>query len=251
MGNSMEFTATGSEKDELVARKQAALEQFQQRWHTYRKVVDNDYLSHRQAYATLHDYLLENYPRPFRLLDLACGDASSCAKALHDTAISEYVGVDLSGTALTLAHDKLHPLGCQVQLVQQDFADYAEHCQQHFDVIWIGLSLHHLPRKAKQRLFRELHRMLADGGSLLIYEPTLDGDESHDTFMRRTARLIHDQWQALDQDERVEIYNHIHHCDLPEALAVWEQLARNAGFAGMRQLFVDTPRMYRLYRFQP
>jgi hypothetical protein len=48
---------------------------FQRPWKLYRKVVDNNYLFHREAYAQLHRILVDEGVRPFRFLDIACGDA--------------------------------------------------------------------------------------------------------------------------------------------------------------------------------
>jgi hypothetical protein len=50
-------------------------ELFVSSWDVYRKMVDNDYLSHRGAYATLRTVLLERENAPFSFLDVACGDA--------------------------------------------------------------------------------------------------------------------------------------------------------------------------------
>jgi hypothetical protein len=47
---------------------------FQKQWQVYRKVVDNNYLFHREAYDCLHRILVDDAVQPFRFLDLACGD---------------------------------------------------------------------------------------------------------------------------------------------------------------------------------
>jgi len=65
---------------ELAAPDSAAAI-FQQEWRIYRKMVDQNYLFHREAYSGLRRVLLEEAPRPFRFLDLACGDASAAADA--------------------------------------------------------------------------------------------------------------------------------------------------------------------------
>jgi hypothetical protein len=69
------------------AEDQQALTQFQQGWQTYRKLIDQNYLCHREVYATLHELLVTEFSFPFRFLDVACGDASASAGALLGTNI--------------------------------------------------------------------------------------------------------------------------------------------------------------------
>src|SRR6187402_2495834 len=76
---------------------------FQQEWRTYRTLVDENYLFHREAYACLHQILVEDVRHPFRFLDIACGDATASVDALTGTAITHYYGIDLSAAALELA----------------------------------------------------------------------------------------------------------------------------------------------------
>ena len=44
---------------------------FQRQWRIYRKVVDNNYLFHREAYARLHTLLINEIAEPFCFLDVA------------------------------------------------------------------------------------------------------------------------------------------------------------------------------------
>ena len=63
----------------------AAAELFETEWQAYRKVVDNNYLFHREAYGALAGILGERRT-PFRFLDIACGDASATVGALKGQA---------------------------------------------------------------------------------------------------------------------------------------------------------------------
>ena len=86
-----------------VEPRRAAATVFQDEWQVYRKMVDENYLFHREAYAALHDILTEESDLPFRFLDIACGDASATVGALRKTAVAHYHGIDLSTPALDLA----------------------------------------------------------------------------------------------------------------------------------------------------
>jgi ubiquinone/menaquinone biosynthesis C-methylase UbiE len=79
-----------------------ALEQFQQQWATYQKLVDADELSHKAVGTLLRDALNQTFAAPFSFLDIACGDASQM-RALAATKTRHYHGVDLSESAIELA----------------------------------------------------------------------------------------------------------------------------------------------------
>ena len=117
---------------------------FHQEWRIYRTLIDHNYLYHHEVYDRLHQILVEEAPQSFRFVDVACGDASEIAGALQDTRIARYHGIDLSRAALDLAGPALAVLDCPVTLEQRDFVEALGEGAQPADVVWIGLSLHHL-----------------------------------------------------------------------------------------------------------
>jgi len=171
-----------------AAEREACATVFQQEWRIYRKMVDHDYLFHRGAYWHLHEVLLEEAPRPFRFLDLACGDATASAEALRGTEVASYCGVDLSDEALRIASRALAHLPCPVMLHQGDFAEALATRQEPADVIWIGLSLHHLRSRAKLEAMRAARRLLNERGMLLVYENASPDDEDRDGWLQRWDR---------------------------------------------------------------
>ena len=88
-----------------------------------RRVVKANYMSHRAFFGILHD-LLKARSAPFSLLDLACGDAGCSVGALRGTNVSDYVAVDLSEPALSLAASNASSLRCATQVVRRDFQEY-------------------------------------------------------------------------------------------------------------------------------
>ena len=145
---------------------------FQREWQTYRKMVDNNYLFHREAYGRLRELLLAEVARPFRFLDIACGDASATAGALAGTPIAHYAGIDLSIPALEIARSTLTTLSCPITLHHRDFCEALREWSEPADIVWIGLSLHHLHAREKCSVMRDVRRILRDDGILLIYENT-------------------------------------------------------------------------------
>lgn len=101
-------------------REDPAVALFQQQWRVYRKVVDHNYLQHREVYARLRQVLVEEATQPFRFLDIACGDATSTVAALQGTRVASYHGIDLSGAPIDLARDALRQLDCPATLEQRD-----------------------------------------------------------------------------------------------------------------------------------
>jgi hypothetical protein len=62
---------------------------------TYQKVVDLNYMAHKEVYDTLHGVLISEAPDNFVFLDLACGTAGSSGRAQLSDAISESTSRDL------------------------------------------------------------------------------------------------------------------------------------------------------------
>lgn len=91
---------------------QEALEQFQQQWTTYQKLVDEDALAHKEVGKILH-FALKAIPAPFAFLDIACGDSGQMAAAL--------AGIDLSEPALELAAKKLGGAPFEIEFDHRDF----------------------------------------------------------------------------------------------------------------------------------
>src|SRR5262249_35570318 len=85
-------------------------------------LVDADALSHRAAGKLLHD-ALHAIPRPFALVDIACGDASQMREVLSGTRCRHYQGIDLSAPALELAAKNLASAPYQVELDHEDFVE--------------------------------------------------------------------------------------------------------------------------------
>ncbi|MGH2415616.1 MAG: methyltransferase domain-containing protein, partial [Microcystaceae cyanobacterium] len=225
------------------------METFQRQWPIYQKLVDHNYLSHREAYAILHQVLVDECDRPFRLLELACGDAKATVEALQNTAVVHYQGVDLSKPALEMAQQNLKRLPCEAELEQWDFIAALGEKTIAADVVWLSLSLHHLSLTGKGKLFAEVRQLVGDRGLFLIYEPTLREGEKREDYLARFEKINRPQWVELTADEWNEVFNHVKASDFPETAKTWESIAREQEFTQVRQLFVDPTDMYALFCF--
>ena len=223
---------------------------FQREWPLYRKMVDHNYLFHREAYSQLRRVLLEDAARPFHFLDLACGDASATAAALKGTRIASYCGVDLSAEALDLAAAALRIVSCPVSLRQEDFFEAIAQRPDPVDIIWIGLSLHHLPTPAKLDVMRAARRLVDGQGKLLLYENASPDGEDRKGWLARWD-LQEGQWTGLTPREWRRMRGHVRTYDFPETVSGWRDLGREAGFAAVHELFVTPTNLFRLFSFQP
>ncbi len=219
---------------------------FQDSWRVYRKVVDNNYLFHREAYAALREELLP-LP-PYRFLDIACGDATASAEALRGTRVSHYRGVDFSSEALRLASDTLGDIGCEVALEEGDFLDLLPDRQDVADVVWMGLSLHHLREADKLSFMQAVRADLSAGRTFLVYENSMQPGEDRVGWMRRWDAQ-RPAWTTFTDAEWDTITDHVHAADYPESHDTWLQLGRDAGFSRSAHLLTTPTELFSVYRF--
>ena len=226
----------------------STVELFQQDWMLYRKLVDNNFLFHREAYGALRGFLTDGGGPLFRFLDIACGDASASAAALRGTRIAHYHGIDFSAAALELAEQNLKNLGCPVTLAQCDFLDALAAGIKPVDIAWIGLSLHHLHAPEKLTAMHRIHDGLAPRGRLLIYENTSPDGEDRKNWLRRWD-LQKPAWTAYSEQEWDAMAAHVHAADFPETDSIWRALGHEAGFAEVHELYRAPTDLFRLYCF--
>jgi Methyltransferase domain len=223
---------------------------FHQEWQIYRTLIDHNYLYHREVYDCLHRILVDEAPDPFRFVDVACGDAGEIVGALRDTRIACYHGIDLSRAALDLAGDAVAALACPVTLEERDFVEALGEGARPADVVWIGLSLHHLLSPAKLAVMRAIRSIVGERGLLLIYEPASPDGEDRAGWLRRWDEQ-RAAWTAFTPDAWDTFVAHVHAADFPEPASGWHELGRHAGFATVREVFIAPSDLLRMYRFGP
>jgi SAM-dependent methyltransferase len=227
----------------------AALNQFQQQWATYGKLVSENSLSHREVTGMLHATLTDEFASPINFLDIACGDASIMPVALRNVPVRHYHGIDLSQPALELAAANLDELPCEVDLDQQDFFEALTRRTEHADAAWCSLSIHHLATDNKFDVLKAIRDALGGGGIFLLYEPTCIDGEDRAGYLDRFRRTNLQLWDYLSETEWEQIWEHVSTCDFPESAADWFEIGRAAGFSSGRQMFTDPTDLYRLFRF--
>lgn len=221
---------------------------FNKQLATYRKVMRENLMCHREVYALLRGVLFSEAPTPFKFLDIACGDASASAEILKRAPLDHYYGIDLSALSLELARDTLRSLPCSVDLYCGDFVEAMAAWTEPVDVVWIGMSLHHLQPPEKQRLMQNVYRVLRGSGLFLIWEPTyLDGEERAEWMNRFADQRLN--WSALTDDEFTEMESHMRLADFPESAETWMKMGRQAGFAYAEEIFMMPNRFGRMFKY--
>jgi len=189
---------------------------FSTSWAAYRKILENNYMSHVEAYKMLHQILASERDKPFSFVDLACGDAYYSSRVLRDTSIAHYTGIDHSEAALQAAREELKRLDCEKELKLGDFNEFEALTVPPLGVIWIGLSLHHLETGAKAGFIKRVYESLSEDGIFLIYEPVFLDGEDRGFYYERIKEIIESTWTGLSTKETEALLDHVRTTEIPE-----------------------------------
>jgi SAM-dependent methyltransferase len=240
-----------AETHSFVEKKDIILvKSFFDQWQLYKKIVDNNYLHHLETYAILHDFLSSHFMASFSIMDLGCGDAHFMAYALQHTKVREYVGVDVSEVALEMARENMALLDCQKLFSNQDFVAFMNKSNPCADIIWMGLSLHHLSLEEKDYFISSCHRALANGGYLMIFDPVMRSEENREDFIYRWWDLTQRDWRALSVQEKQSLRQHVFFSDFPERLDTFIELGKAKGYKQVFSPYCDCDEIYRLVCFR-
>ena len=233
----------------ITERDPNSVREFFNGWTLYRRIVDNDYLCHRSVRGALGQWF-ENFERPFSFLDLGCGDAEFTSGLLKGKSLLSYTGMDISPVALELAAKNTQDLPAPCRLHEGDFLLSLPTLPEDYDIIYIGLSLHHLPLREKEFFFTELRAKMKPGGYLLIFDPVLTPGESRETYLGRWADHAEWSWKALSVEEVANAVEHVTTSDYPEEITTLNHMAVAAGFKPAEILFTDHADFYALMAFK-
>lgn len=181
---------------------------------------------------------------PFVALDLACGEGLLAEAILERFPAATVVGLDLSPAMLARARARLAGFGGRFEGRQFDLADTAWRGPDGgAHAIVSSLSVHHLDGAQKRALFKDLWRMLAPGGALVIADVVLAASAearelaaaAWDDEVARRALALDGDTAALDYFRR-EGWN-MYRADVPDdydkpsPLAEQLRWLQEAGFA--------------------
>lgn len=228
---------------------------FLQGWKNYQRILRHDYLWHGLANHALRRVLTSHFlvTDKLRFLDLACGDSAMTASVLSDIGGARvsagydpvyYVGVDSSPMALTSAERTDFGAGVRTSFLEADFVDFLRTGDSRFDVIYVGMSAHHLGPKRLPEFFAVVRSRLAPGGLFVAYEPFCLPDETRDEHIHRLHEIIRNFWIRLPTEGRDNVIAHTAECDFPVEIQQWNEATESAGLNPGRFAFRSPDRLY-------
>jgi len=201
---------------------------FNSSWSVYRKVVDLNYMNHRQFGERTKEYL-KRIPGRLRILDLGCGDAIEMAHYLQSIDVEQYTGCDLSRYALDLAGRNLSGIG-GVTLIQESMENLLGQETRLFNLIHSSFAIHHLSDTQKGMVLDRIFQLLEPGGIFLLIDVFRLPGQSRPHYISRYLRMLREDWSGLSEPEKDLIEEHIIHFDFPADEDDVLSMARNAGF---------------------
>lgn len=217
---------------------------FFKQWNVYQKVIEMNYMMHREMF----DFLLETFKnksdQPVSILDVGCGDAAIIARALKGMQVEAYYGIDLSSQALACAADNLEHIECEKKLIEADFAEAVKQIDRTFDFVIAGFSLHHLQENEKDIFFQSAAKRLGEDSCIIVYDLIRNDDESREAYIDRLCRTYRKEWTSMTEREMEDIFNHITNNDYPEQVAYFESIAGKYHFPEYEMKFRDEAGLY-------
>lgn len=207
------------------------LEIFRENWQTYKKIIDENYMFHRQIYDDVKNVLNTHFAgRAIAILDLGCGDASKSADAFRDCQVDYYCGYDLSAPALEYARTNLADLSSKIDLFCSDMLNGLENSTDRFDLVFSGFSQHHLSTDHKTQFFRRAFSALKHDGLLILVDVMREEAQSRQHYLDAYLGFMCKNWRALSQTEIDRVCDHVRISDYPETLSALGEMASAAGF---------------------
>lgn len=209
---------------------------FEQRWQTYRSVVDHDWMEHRglagACEAALTAWFTDHPDRRgrARLLDLGCGDLAQMAPVFRTLPLGDYVGVDITEQVLASARAALGPVHFTAEFHHADVRTFAETPGAAFDLVHAALVLHHLADAEKEEFLTALRRRIHPEGAFLWADVFREPGESVPEYASRYAARIRRDWTTLDHESREALVTHMSTCDFPADRAAIVETAQRCGW---------------------
>jgi ubiquinone/menaquinone biosynthesis C-methylase UbiE len=213
------------------------LDLFKQNWLTYKTIIDENYMFHREVIQATRQCLSSYFGNdPIAVLDLGCGDASNVAKTLEGFNVGFFCGYDLSAMALQLAENNIAELTENYQLNCQDMLQGAAEKDNEFDLILSSYSMHHFKTDDKAALFSSVYGALKKGGIFVLVDTIRGTDELLDDYYDHYLGHVRQNWVALSQNEIERVCDHVRCSDFPENAQTLQQIAQAAGFGRLAVL---------------
>lgn len=220
-----------------------------ERWRVFEKARAANRMRHAEAYDTLLCTMAESFSTPPRILDLGCGDAKDMARVLRFVPVESYMGVDNDKDMLNRALEHIGGTTASCRFSLGGYQEVFDQPPESYDVIWLGLFLHHLPKDKKQEFFGRAALLLRPGGAVLAHDPVLWGKETREEYIRRISEVCLSDWKELTAGEKGMLTRHWTLHGRQESVAALEAMASRAGFNSTQTLWNDPEHLYAVMAF--
>ena len=228
------------------------IEFFSQQWATYRAIVDNNLMEHRQLTAAVAEAVQAWFAArpadagPADLADLGCGDLALMAPLYRQWPLASLLAVDCTAEVLPLAQQQLGQVPYPCRWLEMDLLAWASSANQagqatgqqnqQLDLILTSFAVHHLNDKEKGQFLEGCSRKLRPGGLLLWADVFRQPGEQRQEYVDRYSQRVRQGWLVLNASQQDQVINHLSSCDFPAAADAVMPLAEAAGF-GCRWLW--------------
>ena len=225
-------------------------DQLFEEWQVYEKLVTHDYMDHRAFFNRLQAEILKRFEHPVAILDLGCGDLTPILPMLANVPLRQYVGIDESDAAHTLASRRLQALHAPSRLIKGDLLASLAELEGSFDIILASFSLHHLADPAdKRRTLEAARQHLSPEGFFALIDVFSAEAEPRDVYLERWINHAENRYIELQTDEKALLFDHVRARDFPVSQATFQALGRQAGLEGFAVLLEDRARLNALVTF--
>ncbi|EAQ81873.1 class I SAM-dependent methyltransferase [Blastopirellula marina] len=208
-----------------------------EQWELYDAVIQHDYMQHETLAAAIVEYAQRRNVTG-RALDLGCGDSYLASKSLGKLPLTEYVGVDLSESALSRAEQRWMTSPIGATLAQSDLATFLpQQTEASFDLVLGSYSIHHFSQSRKEWLLEQIRRVLKPTGCFVWSDVVRTAEETYAESVERLATRMRTEWDQLSSRQLEMAIEHIRASDFPETAAWMIAAAETAG------LQLDVPLM--------
>lgn len=132
-----------------------------------------------------------------RVLDIGCGTGTLVVLLKRKYATAQIVGLDPDPKALRRAEKKVKRAGVAVQL-DQGFADELPYEGDTFDRVLSSFMFHHLEERDREKMLREVLRVLKPGGSFHLVDFAGGEDGAHG----RWGHLVNSHARLKDNSQQ-------------------------------------------------
>ena len=191
--------------------------------HQYVERVDRG--DRRAEGLRLLTRLVQRQPdEPLRVLDIGTGQGLLAALLLDAFANTTAIGLDASEPMREVANQRMAAYGDRFQFVMGDFVsgELPADARGPFDVVVSSRAIHHVPTRAKQRLYGAIYQALAPGGAVFNLDGARPAEDELSAVYRAAGGLPP---RARPDEEYARLTNHYF-----ETLDEQLDLLRGAGF---------------------